>query len=499
MITIGAYIESLLDGSGRFRTLRELHPETDHNGLPLFSVSGDTVRFSVMHEGRTKSLRCPLTADRKHFMAADIDRILNITNKNNPYMAPCEVRKGEMLVFDTAAAPRWNDIMLCDRPDGVPFPAFLRANLNRSDRKPLRELLRNIVAMAESLAADNISHGNLKPENIYVTPDTKPCAVDFAAGGSHSPAGDDMALGLLALNIFLLGCDPGLYPLLGGMEMFRPVRFRTNERHIRAQAEFIRLRPVTDLTGLLVDMNAAASPIIGRDFAAGRKELCNILSRLSVTPFEPMSLLLGLSSAIVTHEVPVIESTASTGHNGAANHLEDISVLVDFRRCETVCDISDTLVRFRLGGKWGFADRYGRRLPTDEFLSAEDFYEGRAKVETASGCGMIDRAGEYVMPPVYEMLEWHGEENIVTACREGKWEVYDRSGRPLTSGDYDWAGGVAEEVLIVRRGNKFGFITFAGIPVTDIRYDEAYSFRNGNALVTNGNDSYRIDKTGRRV
>ncbi len=54
------------------------------------------------------------------------------------------------------------------------------------------------------------------------------------------------------------------------------------------------------------------------------------------------------------------------------------------------------------------------------------------------------------------------------------------------------AGGVAEEVLIVRRGNKFGFITFAGIPVTDIRYDEAYSFRNGNALVTNGNDSESV-------
>lgn len=501
MITVASYMESLLGGAEYFRTLRELYPVTDHRGQPVFSVSGTAIRFDVMHEGRPKSLICTL-APADGLSAADSDRILNTTNKNNPYIASCQVRRGEMLAFDTASAPRWNDVTLCDRPAGLPLPSFVRSRLNRSDRKPLRELLRNIAAMAASLAADNITHGNLKPENIYVSDDGLPCAVDFAAYAERKHANDGAALGLLALGVFLMGCESGLYTTLGGMEMFRPARFRANERHIRAQAEFSKLHPLTDLLDLLVKpyptdwrntISADCHP------AVDHERLCKVLARLSATPFEPLPLLVGLSSASGSPEAPAIRSAQAGEQDVTAGRAEDVSMRVDFRRCEFVGDISDTLIRFRLDGRWGFADRYGRRLTEEEYLSAEDFYEGRARVETPSGCGLIDRAGDYVMPPVYEILEWLGADNVVTACREGRWELYDRSGRTLSAAPYDWIGGAAEGTLIVRRGDKFGYITTSGTSVTDIRYDEAYSFRNGEALVTAGEESYHIDRTGRKI
>ena len=147
----------------------------------------------------------------------------------------------------------------------------------------------------------------------------------------------------------------------------------------------------------------------------------------------------------------------------------------------------------------GFADRHGHPLGRQTFLLAGDFYEGRAAVLTETGWGLLRRDGTYALPPDREQLEWYGPDNVATAARDGLWHLFDRCGRQLTETGADWMGEPSEGRILFRRGSRFGFIGLDGRPVTPLRFDEAYSFRNGQAWVRIQGDSFRIDPDGHRI
>lgn len=103
------------------------------------------------------------------------------------------------------------------------------------------------------------------------------------------------------------------------------------------------------------------------------------------------------------------------------------------------------------------------------------------------------------LPPDREQLAWHGPDNVATASRDGLWYLYDRCGRQLTAEGADWMGDPSEGRLLIRRGGRFGFIGLDGRPVTTLRFDEAYSFRNGRAAVRIRGEWFQIDPDGHRI
>lgn len=482
-VTLGSYIESMMHGCAGFRTLAGICPRTDSSGRPLFTAGSRTVAFSVSRGGADFLLRCPLAMSVAERVQAEKYSMESV-RKSNPFIAACDYLRGEMLVFDGAGRAVWQDVILEELPAGVPLARFVRSVLFASGRRPFRLLLQSVARMAESLADAGMVHGNLRPENIFADAEGTVKAANYALSADRDPKSDIKAFASLAASLFVTACEPSLFGELGGGKSPSPSVTGKNYKHILAQAEFLRLAELAEL------LKAADSRT-----EMTRSELHSALNALCATPFAPMPLLAELIAGESGKTAVGIRTAAPV----KATEQDDATLLVDFRRCEYVGDVSDTIIRFRERGAWGFADRYGRRLTSEGFLDAGDFYEGRAAVETHSGWGLIDRRGGYVMPPRFESLEWHGAENVVSACADGKWELYGRDGRQLTTGMYDWIGDCSEGAFVARRGNRFGYLRADGTALTGMRFDDAYSFRDGKAMVRLGNETYHIDTDGYRI
>ena len=53
----------------------------------------------------------------------------------------------------------------------------------------------------------------------------------------------------------------------------------------------------------------------------------------------------------------------------------------------------------------------------------------RAEVKTATGMGLIDRRGAWVIPPVYEIVDYDPVESNVYVRKGGLWAEFDYLGR----------------------------------------------------------------------
>ena len=81
---------------------------------------------------------------------------------------------------------------------------------------------------------------------------------------------------------------------------------------------------------------------------------------------------------------------------------------------------------------FGYVDLQNRPVIPAQFVWAGDFHEGRAEVQTAEGMGLIDRTGAWVLPPVYEIVEYDPATSRIRCRRDGLWASFDYTGRQLT-------------------------------------------------------------------
>lgn len=94
----------------------------------------------------------------------------------------------------------------------------------------------------------------------------------------------------------------------------------------------------------------------------------------------------------------------------------------------TVRSLREGLAAVEDSAGWGFVDSENRPVVESKYIWVNDFREGRAEVETAEGMGLIDRTGAYVIPPVYEIVEFDERRGVVAVRDAGRWAVYDYSG-----------------------------------------------------------------------
>lgn len=435
--SLTAIAESLLNPQGRFHTLHDVVPVTDDT--PLAPPP-------------------PLPRDP-------------------PFVASLRLLRREVLLYPDDGRPVRSDLLVEELPqESQPFGDFLRTHLNRNNRRPVRRLLQQLPEMADALA-DTLPHPRIDRRTLLVAaPDHRPLLTGY--GYLTARRDDPPAVALLRLALLLhaaLGA-PDHYACLKGLTRREAPRLW---QALRLQGEFGRTAPLAEAAALL----STPTP----DATAARALLADLARLL----FAPMPLLAGLLGDMTpgSPSPPVPDPLP----------VEDDSLRIDFSDCDEVCPRADTLIRYRRGNRWGFADRHGRPLGTETFLEADDFYEGRAAVRTASGWGLLRRDGTYALPPDREQLSWHGPDNVATASRDGLWHLYDRCGRQLTAEGADWMGDPSEGRLLIRRGGRFGFIGLDGRPVTTLRFDEAYSFRNGRAAVRIRGEWFQIDPDGHRI
>lgn len=91
----------------------------------------------------------------------------------------------------------------------------------------------------------------------------------------------------------------------------------------------------------------------------------------------------------------------------SGNNLLDTSVHYDSEQDQLISEGCSELVCYRKNNQYGYKDREGNIVLRAKYRWAGDFYEQRAVVKTASGYGVIDLSGNFIVEPIHDMLYYN--------------------------------------------------------------------------------------------
>ena len=141
-----------------WRTLRGVEPLC-RNGRAQYITGNAAVIFTVKHEGRLKMLKC--------------------YTRHNPYLKDIYgplFHPRELCVMAITGDMMWVDCLLYDRIEGDSLDQALCQTQSAQD---IEHLARAFDQMAYRLLSEGKTHGDLKPENIIVTPSAEMLPIDF--------------------------------------------------------------------------------------------------------------------------------------------------------------------------------------------------------------------------------------------------------------------------------------------------------------------------------
>lgn len=174
----------------------------------------------------------------------------------------------------------------------------------------------------------------------------------------------------------------------------------------------------------------------------------------------------------------------------------------------------DGLIPCQQGNKWCFLDRTGGVAFGVVCQAVNEFREGRAGVLKKGLCGFIDRAGKWVVPPIYAQSQSFSEGLCVVEMERRKngkidytqpqqFGYIDCDGNLAIPAEYTFAMSFSEGLAAVQLGNRksYGYIDPAGHTVIEpIRTGHAGPFHGPLACLqdTDGSDWY-INRKGEFV
>jgi hypothetical protein len=469
--TLDAYFEALQSHPQRHPRFANMHPLPSHFRRG-YRVANDAITFTLSDGNQQWDLTLP-TGEGFNSTRREIEaRIIQISR--NPLFAKAQFLSSALTLFSESGKPHQCHGIL--QETHTPFVEFVRHNCSAKRRTNLRTALQNIALACRTMLQEGLHHGSLSYNSFSFDENGRPYIADYPIATQDTP--DYLRFAEVALLLFVAGCDIEAYKILIHRSQ-TPEEYNVRLRHILTAAEHYDITPLIKIAKLL------ATPSNGASFAEAIEEL-------SCEGFRSMPLLHSLLAT--RHQSGTLEHIRYEGEEYAEGET------VDFTKCDEVHQ-SDQIVRYRKGDIWGYAHWNGERIIVERIvLYANDFVEGRAIIRTKRGYGMIDTLGHIVMNDVWSDLCWHGDENIATAADEdGKWYIFDRMGRRLSTIPADWLGDPAEGFVVGRKGRKFGYYATNGDRLTDFIYDEAFSFTQGTALVTKGKSRYHIDTTLHRI
>lgn len=146
----------------------------------------------------------------------------------------------------------------------------------------------------------------------------------------------------------------------------------------------------------------------------------------------------------------------------------------------------------------GFIDRAGRLVYKGESGSETKFSDGMAPVKVGDKWGYIDRTGRVAVEPVYDSAaDFYNGQAVVGAG--GAYWFIDKSGKKVGE-CLSRACNYREGLARVEVGGKWGYVDRAGRVVIKPKFDQAYDFSEGLAMVIlPGKKMGYIDKTGKYV
>jgi hypothetical protein len=182
-----------------------------------------------------------------------------------------------------------------------------------------------------------------------------------------------------------------------------------------------------------------------------------------------------------------------------------------------VGDFYEGLARFERDSVWGYIDESSNVVIQPQFLWAEEFSEGLAKVQVTGTVlgydgrwGFIDKTGKVVIAPVYGKT-YLGDDGPDSAFHDGlaKIEVdykngyIDKTGRvvvlPQFSLAYPFSEGLAAVTKTESMDNGWGYIDTTGRWVVPPQFEWSSSFQEHLAAVNRKHNCGYIDPAGSYV
>ena len=161
MTTIANIVDAIRNPFCVWRTLRGVEPLCS-NGEPRYVVGNAAVTFFIKHNGKPKILKC-----------------YTRTHKNLEAIYGNNFHQRELCIADLTGRKIWIDCLLLPLIEGESLDSLLRKT---SSPQILARVAAAFDKMALELLNSEHAHGDLKPENIIISPDYNTAtAIDWDA------------------------------------------------------------------------------------------------------------------------------------------------------------------------------------------------------------------------------------------------------------------------------------------------------------------------------
>lgn len=442
------YIDSIESGGEFFSSLGSPRLVYDQGGEPVYSSGNFGVVFRVRCGDRTAALKC-FTREQRGRQAA-YRKIAVELPSNSQYIVHHDYFPNEISVLLSGGRLHQFPVLVMDWVEGRTLEQTIVDCISRGDKQALAALSAEFDRLALWLIGSGIAHGDLKPENIIVTPDGGLKLVDYdgvytpsmhgerqrevgSDGYQHplrstmefSPAVDHYPIALISFTLRVLSSLTDIYGMFGGgtgtgtgVLLFDPEELISGRS---AAYNFLLDTPFAK--SALYTLIARREPILDGLQEALREPLTPY--EMPLTPFERNGLwgFCDLGDAeiapIYDHVLPFCEGYAAVAVRDRWGYIDTRGELLCGFRFDDAWSFSQGLALIRWRGKYGFIDTEGHRAIAARYSFARSFSDGVAVAAVYGRYGFIDRRGRWAIEPQYDYAE---------SMREGRAKV-EKDGR----------------------------------------------------------------------
>jgi hypothetical protein len=465
----------------------------DKRGEIDFQSGSNAIIFKLFVDGVNCAMKCYMTTapGQEERQGRVVDYLNSL---NSPlFDSSCRLLRDELYVYDGLGNGSYHSALLRPWTEGVTLRRWLTERCQAKEREAIRAMARRFTALSLELVGQAWAHGDLKPDNLIVTPSGELRLIDFDSAFIPSLAG--------SLSVEL-GTPGFQHPL-------RDARFYN--RHLDdyslaligtalyALAEFPEGFDAAEDEKLLFDPQEA---VHGRCEAlhrikahwvdSGQTALYQLAARLSRPAPEIPDLPEVLQQITEAQERAGVNTNIIATSNTDTPELYRQNGFYGYRSpqgdhlTEAIYDdghpFGEGLALVRLGKKYTYIDRRGvKRIDASAYDEAKSFYGGRAAVRKSGKWGYIGLDGRAVVAPAFDRCRPF-REGLAAVQRGGLWGYIDSAGSPVIAPAFEHAFDFREGAAVVAQNGRFGYIDPRGEWLVEPIYAFAFGFRNGRAM-----------------
>lgn len=106
---------------------------------------------------------------------------------------------------------------------------------------------------------------------------------------------------------------------------------------------------------------------------------------------------------------------------------------------QSMCFSDKLAISYTKKGKFGFTDFSNKPVIPNKFDAAQCFVLGYAPVAVGNKWGIINKAGKFVVEPIYDYVGAFGFEKVAAVIKDNKIGIVDTTGRLIAPFNYYWS------------------------------------------------------------